>query len=74
MNQMRGFLLERGMTVRKGPSHLMVQLQEVLREGGTCFSARLRGLLDELKQEWDELDRRIEQANDELQRIATTLR
>ncbi len=22
MNQMRGFLLERGMTVRKGPSHL----------------------------------------------------
>jgi transposase len=37
MNQMRGFLLERGMTVRKGPSHLMVQLQEVLREGGAFF-------------------------------------
>ncbi|MGB0124092.1 MAG: IS110 family transposase, partial [Silvibacterium sp.] len=70
MNQMRGFLLERGMTVRKGPSHLVVQLQEVLREGGSFFSARLRGLLQELKQEWDELDRRIEQANAELQRIA----
>ena len=70
MNQMRGFLLERGMTVRKGPSHLMVQLQEVLREGGAFVSARLHGLLRELKQEWDELDRRIEQANDELQRIA----
>src|SRR5271154_2101910 len=41
MNQMRGFLLERGMTVRKGPSHLMVQLQEVLREESAFFSARL---------------------------------
>jgi transposase len=70
MNQMRGFLLERGMTVRKGPSHLLAQLQEVLCEGGAFFSARLRGLLRELEQEWDELDRRIEQANDELQRIA----
>jgi transposase len=70
MNQMRGFLLERGMTVRKGPSHLIVQLQEVLRQGGTSFSSRLRGLLQELKQEWYELDKRIEQANDELRRIA----
>jgi transposase len=59
MNQMRGFPLERGMTVRKGPSHLMAQLQEVLCEGGAFFSARLRGLLHELKQ-----------ANDELQHIA----
>src|SRR5271170_4766156 len=53
MNQMRGFLLERGMTVRKGLSHLMVQLQDVLREGGVFFSARLRGLLQELRQESD---------------------
>ena len=73
MNQMRGFLLERGMTVRKGPSHLMAQLQEVLCEGGAFFSARLRGLLHELKQEWDELDRRIKQANDALQRLALKL-
>ena len=27
MNQMRGFLLERGITMRKGPSHLAAQLQ-----------------------------------------------
>lgn len=50
MNPMRGFLLERGMTVRKGPSHLLAQLQEVLCEGGAFFFARLRGLLRELKQ------------------------
>jgi transposase len=70
MNQMRGFLLERGVVIRKGPSHLMTQVQEILTNGGTLFSARLCGLLQELKQEWDGLDRRIEQSNAELQRIA----
>jgi transposase len=59
MNQMRGFLLERGVVIRKGPSHLMTQVQEILTNGGTLFSARLCGLLQELKQEWDGLDRRI---------------
>ena len=69
-NQMRGFLLERGVVIRKGPSYLMAQVQEILVGGGTFFSARLCGLLGELKQEWDELDRRIEETNAELQRIA----
>ena len=30
MNQMRGFLLERGIMIRKGPSYLMARLQEIL--------------------------------------------
>jgi hypothetical protein len=34
------------------------------------FSARLQGLLLELKHEWDELERWIEEASTELQRIA----
>ncbi len=70
MNQMRGFLLERGVVIRKGPSYLMARVQEILMGGGTFFSARLCGLLRELKQEWDELDRRIEQTTVELQCIA----
>jgi transposase len=70
MNQMRGFLLEHGVAIRRGPSYLMAQVQEILAGGGTSFSARLRGLLRELRQEWDELDKRIEQTNAELQRIA----
>jgi hypothetical protein len=32
MNQMRGFLLERGITMRKGPSHLAAQLQSFLEK------------------------------------------
>jgi len=70
MNQMRGVLLERGVVIRKGPSYLAAQVQEILASGSALFSRRLCGLLRELKQEWAELDRRIEQASLELQRIA----
>jgi len=70
MNQMRGFLLERGITMRKGPSHLAAQLQIIFGEGNCSFSGRTQCLLLELKHEWDELERRIEEANAELQRIA----
>ena len=70
MNQMRGFLLERGITMRKGPSHLAAQLQIIFGQGNGFFSERTQGLLLELKHEWDELERRIEEASAELQRIA----
>jgi transposase len=70
MNQMRGFLLERGITMRKGPSHLATRLQIIFGEGSCSFSGRTQGLLLELKHEWDELERRIEEASAELQRIA----
>ena len=70
VNQMRGFLLERGVTMRRGPSHLAAQLQIIFSEDECSFSGRLRGLLLELKHEWDELEKRIEEASAELQRVA----
>lgn len=70
MNQIRGVLLERGVVIRKGPSYLTAQVQEILAGGSILLSARLCGLLRELKQEWNELDRRIEQVNTELQNVA----
>lgn len=70
INQMRGFLMERGITVRKGPSDLTTQLQGMLEDPATPFSGRLRLLILELKHEWDELETRIDSANSELQRIA----
>jgi transposase len=70
MNQIRGFLMERGITIRKGPSHLTTQLQGVLEDANLLLSGRLRLLILELKHEWDELDQRIENSNAELQRIA----
>jgi transposase len=70
MNQIRGFLLERGITVRKGPSHLATQFQRMIEDADMPLSGRLRLLILELKHEWDELETRIEAANVELQRIA----
>jgi hypothetical protein len=70
MNQIRGFLMERGITIRKGPSHLTTQLQGILEDADSLLSGRLRLLILELKHEWDELDKRIENSNAELQRIA----
>jgi transposase len=67
MNQMRGFLMERGITVRKGPSHLTTRLKEILEDAETPLSGRLRLLILELKHEWDELEARIEAANEDLQ-------
>src|SRR5271163_4845505 len=52
MNQIRGFLLERGITIRKGPSHLTTQLQGVLEDADSLLSGRLRLLILELKHEW----------------------
>jgi transposase len=70
MNQIRGFLMERGITVRKGPSYLTTQLQVILEDAGLPLSHRLRSLILELKHEWDELDVRIEAVNAELQQVA----
>jgi len=41
MNQLRGFLLERGLPVRKGPSYLRQQLASVLNETTCVFSGRM---------------------------------
>ena len=70
MNQIRGFLLERGIAIRKGPSYLVSQLQIIFSDGDASFSGRLLHLIRELKHEWDELERKIEEASAELARIA----
>ena len=70
MNQIRGFLLDRGMAVRKGPSHLRQVLPLVLDESSSFFSGRLRCLLKELQQEWNELERRLEEVSHEIETIA----
>ncbi len=70
MNQIRGFLMERGITIRKGPSHLSTRLNELLEDADTPLSAKLRLLVFELKHEWEELETQIEAVNLQLQQIA----
>jgi transposase len=49
MNQMRGFLLERRITMRKETSHLASHLLIIFGEGNCSFSGRTQRLLLELK-------------------------
>jgi transposase len=70
MNQLRGFLLERGLTVRKGPSYLRQQLASVLQETTCVFSGRMLKLLTDLRQEWDRLEEQIEEVSREIASVA----
>lgn len=65
MNQIRGFSLN-----EESRYALTTQLQTILEDANSLLSGRLRLLILELKHEWDELDKRIENSNAELQRIA----
>ncbi len=70
MNQIRGMLLERGITVRRGRCHLDAALPNILEDGSTSFSGTLRFLLVELKRELEQLAEHIEQAEMLIERAA----
>jgi transposase len=65
INQLRGFLLERGIAVPQGRRKLELQLAAMLAEGEVPLSPRVRQLVDDMRAQWAELDRRIEAFDDE---------
>ena len=70
VNQIRGLLLERGITIRAGRCHLDAALPNILEDGSKSLSGTLRFLLVELKQELEQLAEHIEQAEMLIQRAA----
>ena len=70
VNQIRGLLLERGITVRTGRCHLDAALPNILEDGSTSLSGALRFLLIELRQELEQLAGHIEQDETLIQRAA----
>jgi len=58
INQIRGLLLERGITMRKGRCHVDAALPGILEDATTKLSGALRMLLAQLRLELDHLDRR----------------
>ncbi|MBV9748018.1 MAG: IS110 family transposase [Acetobacteraceae bacterium] len=60
INQLRAVLLERGITVPQGRRKLEQHLAAMPDGGeGTALSERIRVLVDDLRAEWAELDRRV---------------
>jgi transposase len=72
INQIRAFLLERGISFRKGPASLRRQMPEILENADEQLSPRLRCLLDFLWQEWKGLQSQIETLNQDLDSIANS--
>lgn len=70
INEIRGFLLERGITFAARPIHLYKNLPNVLEDAEQNLSPRLRWLLQRLWQEWKQLDIDIEMITDEIERIS----
>jgi transposase len=63
INQIRGLLLERGITVRKGRCHVEAALPGILEDADTKLSGAVRRLLAQLQLELDHLHRRIDEAD-----------
>lgn len=70
INQIRGFLLERGITFAKGPANLRNQMPALLEDAEQNLTPRMRSLLDHLWQEWKVLNSDIERVSDGIDAIA----
>jgi transposase len=71
INEIRGFLLERGITFPAQPIHLRKNLPTVVEDSEQNLTPRLRWLLDQLWQEWKQTEIDIESVTDEIERIST---
>src|SRR5215475_11865596 len=58
-NQIRGFLIERGITVRQGLMPLRKALPEILSSNSGALSPRMVALIADLVADWRRLDERI---------------
>jgi transposase len=70
INQIRAFLLERGIAVRQGQRFLRLELPDILGTSGDVLSPQMRRLIEGLASDWRHLDARIDQLSNEIQAIA----
>jgi transposase len=70
VNQIRSLLLERGLTLPKGRSHLDEQLPRILEDAELNLSDSFRLLLAQLKLELEQLAARIEEMDRVIQKTA----
>jgi transposase len=69
INQIRGLLLERGITLRKGRRYVEAALPGILEDAGAKLSNAVRLLLAQLKVELEQLDTRVGEADAVIQKM-----
>jgi transposase len=70
INQIRAFLLERGVAVRQGLRFLRAELPSILATHCDVLSARMVRLIGDLAGDWRRLDERIEGLSGEIEALA----
>ena len=70
INQIRAFLLERGVAVRQGLRFLRAELPNILARPSDTLSPRMVRVLEGLAGDWRRLDERIEGLSNEIAAIA----
>ena len=70
INQIRGFLIERGITVRQGAVPLRKALPDILSSNTDVLSPRMIRLIADLAQDWRRLDERIATVSAEIEALA----
>jgi transposase len=72
INQLRAFLLERGMVFSQTPAKLEAAMTDVLENAEANLTPLMRNLIDMLWGEWKLVEHQIEVLNDELERISAS--
>jgi transposase len=70
INQIRAFLLERGLAVRQGRHFLRAGLPGILATPADVLSTRIVHLIEDLAGDWRRLDERIEGLSGEIEALA----
>jgi transposase len=70
INQIRAFLLERGVAVRQGQRFIRAELPRILAAPPDVLSPRLLRLIEGLAEDWRRLDERIESLSGEIEDLA----
>ena len=70
INQIRAFLLERGIAVRKGQRFLRAELPRILATPPDVLSPRMVRVIEDLAGDWRRLDERIEGLSSEIETVA----
>ncbi len=70
INQIRAFLLERGIAVRQGQRFLRAELPRILAAPTSILSPRMSRVIEDLSGDWRRLDDRIEQLSIEIATLA----
>ena len=70
INQIRAFLLERGVAVRQGQRFLRAALPNILAAPSETLSPRMARTIEELAGDWRRLDERIDELSSQIETLA----